>query len=73
MTESSSGTITRRGITDEVQKLLVVPKDHVLALSRKKWRLLALRLMKDSQGAWQQLGNELQISDEDLCQLEVCL
>ena len=71
MTDSSSVTITQRGITDDMRKLLVVPQNHILALPRKKWLRLSMELKKDGQDIWQHLGRKLQISEDDLCELEV--
>ena len=69
--DSSSSIITRQGFCDEVQKLLVVPQDHVLALPHKKWCFLAMELKKCGPEEWKSLGQHLQISNEDLCELEV--
>ena len=70
MTDSSSGKITRQGITDEVQKLMVVPQGHVLTLPRGKLHHLAMVLEEGGQ-TWKELGRQLQISDEKLYKFQV--
>ena len=73
MTGSSSGQITRKGIPDSVQDLLVVPHGHILALPRKKWRHFTMELEEDDRKSWKHLGQELQIDKDDLREFQVSL
>ena len=73
MVDKSSGTINRPGIKDQVQRLLVVPPDHVLTLPRKKLRRLAMELEEDGPKLLKHLGQELQIDDDDLFNFRVSL
>ena len=73
MTDSSSGKITRQGIMDEVQNLLVVPQGHILALPHKKWRLCAMEMEEDGQRSLKRFGRELQMDDDDVFKFLVSL
>ena len=71
MTSGSSGKITRQGIPDNVQDLLVVPQGHVLALSRKIWHQFTIELEEDDRRSWKRLGQALQIAEDDLREFQV--
>ena len=73
MSDRSTGRITQHGFRDEVQKLMAVPQDHILAVPRDNWRKLASELEEDDGRLCKELARELQISDTDLrkCQVSV--
>ena len=58
MTDSSSGEISLQGIVDEVQDLLVVPQDHILALPREKWHHFAMELEEEDKKSWKRIAQE---------------
>ena len=66
MKDNSSGTLARLGFKDQVQRLLVIPQDHILTLPRKKLRRFAIKLEEGDSKSLERFGRELQIDDDDL-------
>ena len=66
MKDNSSGTLARLGFKDQVQRLLVIPQDHILTLPRKKLRRIAIKLEEGDSKSLEHFGRELQIDDDNL-------
>ena len=73
MTDSSSGEISLQGIVDEVQDLLVVPQDHILALPREKLHHFAMELEEEDKKSWKRLAQELDMDHEKIYKFLVSL
>ena len=66
MKDNSSGTLAQLNFKDQVQRLLVIPQDHILTLPRKKLRRFARKLEEGDSKLLEHFGRELQIDEDDL-------